>query len=65
MLKRNISFYEIKKKIITKTRTLNERIVHIISKKGKVHIMKFYKGDHLNVFHIERKLFERRKLVER
>ena len=41
MFKRNISFYEGKKEIITKIRTLNERIVHIISKKGKVHIMKF------------------------
>ena len=38
MFKRNISFYERKKEIIRKTKTLHERIIHI-KKKGKVHII--------------------------
>ena len=39
MFKRNISFYETKKEIITKI-TLHERKVHI-KRKAKVHIMIF------------------------
>ena len=40
MFKRNITLYERKKELITKTRTLYERKVHI-KKKGKVYIMNF------------------------
>ena len=36
MLKRNISFFERKKEIITKTWTLHKRVVYV-KKEGKVH----------------------------
>ena len=45
-----------KKEIITKTWTLDKRIVHNISK-GKVHIMNFKKGDLLKGVLIKKKSF--------
>ena len=40
MFKRNMSFCDRKREIITKTLTLLEKIVHI-NKKGKLHIINF------------------------
>ena len=60
MFKRNISFYERKKErkkeIIAKIWTLHERVDHI-KKKGKVHIMNFWKGDLLKRAHIKKEIF--------
>ena len=45
-----------KKEIITQTWTLHERIAHV-KKKGKVHIMNFWKGDILKRVDIKKEIF--------